>query len=311
MPNPRPLPSPLNDIPFAVAEARQLGIGSGRLDGDDLTRPFYGVRSLGAHPLFRSYAPRLRPGDRFSHTTAAKLWGAPLPRAHSGRLHVTAAAGLTRPRARGVIGHVGRTGIAIWRSGQLVSDPVTTFLEIAGLLSLDDLVAVGDHVVLGPRVLDPKDVRPYTSIEELQDVVTGYAGRGARRARQALALLRPGAESRMESLLRLLLLRAGLPEPVCGYELRDGRGRIGWFDLAWPDWRVIAEYDGDQHRTSTTQYELDIRRFDRADDAQWRVIRVRSHGILRDPDATVARVRSALQRAGWVPTRHRSTSDAG
>jgi hypothetical protein len=207
-----------------------------------------------------------------------------------------------------MVGHEGRTGVTILRDEQLVSDPVTTFLEVAGLLSLDDLVAVGDHLVLDPRVLDPKDVRPYTSIDELHNAVTSGAGRGARRARQALALVRPGVESRMESLLRLLLVRAGLPEPVCGYELRDGRRSIGWFDLAWPDWRVIAEYDGDQHRTSTVQYERDIRRFDRADDAQWRVVRVRSHGILNDPHTTVARVTSALERAGWVPKRRGSTA---
>lgn len=99
----------------------------------------------------------------------------------------------------------------------------------------------------------------------------------------------------METRLRLLLQDAGIPEPRCGFELRTRRGRrIGWFDLAWPDRRVIAEYDGDQHRTSTEQYERDIRRFDEAADEGWRVIRVRRAGILRRPSDTVARVRRAL-----------------
>ena len=35
-----------------------------------------------------------------------------------------------------------------------------------------------------------------------------------------------------EARLRLLLVDAGLPEPVRGYELRGPRGWIGWFDLA-------------------------------------------------------------------------------
>ncbi|MCU1440887.1 MAG: hypothetical protein JWP85_1884 [Rhodoglobus sp.] len=110
----------------------------------------------------------------------------------------------------------------------------------------------------------------------------------------------------METRLRILLEDAGLPRPECGFELLDDCGRaIGWFDLAWPDFRVIAEYDGDQHRTSTRQYERDISRFDAAADADWRVIRVRGSGILVSPDTTVDRVRRALERAGWRSNRRK------
>ena len=40
--------------------------------------------------------------------------------------------------------------------GLPLSDPVTAFIESASILSLDDLVAVGDSLVLDPRVLDPR-----------------------------------------------------------------------------------------------------------------------------------------------------------
>jgi len=111
----------------------------------------------------------------------------------------------------------------------------------------------------------------------------------------------------METALRLLLEDAGLPRAECGYQLRDERGRsIGWFDLAWPEFRAIAEYDGDQHRSSTHQYELDIRRFDAAAEAEWRVVRVRSAGIHRRPGETADRVRRALEAGGWVPNRRKS-----
>lgn len=77
-------------------------------------------------------------------------------------------------------------------------------------------------------------------------------------------------------------LEAGLPDPELGSALYDAAGRwIGFFDLTWRAARLIAEYDGDQHRTSTKQYELDIRRFDDAAGAGYRVIRVRAHGLVR------------------------------
>ena len=99
----------------------------------------------------------------------------------------------------------------------------------------------------------------------------------------------------METALRLLLIRAGLPEPELNQELFDDRGRwIGRFDMVYRDARVIVEYDGDQHRTSTTQYELDISRIDRAIAAKWRVVRVRARGIHVSPAHTIRRVREAL-----------------
>ena len=103
----------------------------------------------------------------------------------------------------------------------------------------------------------------------------------------------------METALRLLVTRAGIPEPICGFELLDGRRRIGWFDLAWPEFKVIAEYDGDGHRTSAYQYDRDIQRFDDAAEIEWKVVRVRKRGILVSPAETVRRVTRALHRSGW------------
>lgn len=289
------LPEPLRTRPFSIAEAREAGLGRGRLLGPDLDRPFYGVRSQILTDKVSAYAPRLRPGDRFSHTTAARLWGAPIPREREDDVHVTATGGTVRPRAKGVIGHRSAARDITVRKHLPVSSPVATFLECALVLDVESLVMVGDHLILDPRVLDPHDIRPHVALGDLSRGVVSATGRGAVRAREALALVRDGVESPMETRLRLLLARAGLPEPVCGYELRTRRGRrIGWFDLAWPDRRLIVEYDGDQHRTSTSQYERDIRRFDDATAEGWNVIRVRSHGVLRSPQSTVARVARGL-----------------
>ncbi len=281
---------------FTVAEALALGHSASRLRGGDLERPFRGVRVRrdGARSAIAGYAPLLRPGDRFSGVTALALWGA--PRAPF-PVHVTAAAGRTRPRRLGVIGHDGPRAEPVTRHGLPVSPPALAFLEAAAELRERDLVAAGDHLVLDPRVLDPLDIRPHIGLDELRAHMEAASGRHVRAARRAAARVRTGVESRAETLLRLLIADAGLPDPQCGVAIPDARGRhIGYFDMAWPDRRVIVEYDGDQHRTSTSQYDRDIRRFDRATDAGYRVIRVRARGLGPDLPESLARIRSALSR---------------
>jgi hypothetical protein len=153
-------------------------------------------------------------------------------------------------------------------------------------------------------VLEPHDPRPFGSLTELREAAAASHGPGVRRARAAAALIRQGAESRPETLLRLVCARAGLPEPECGAAVADARGsHIGWFDLVWRDFRTIAEYDGDQHRTSARQYDRDITRFDLASDAAYRVIRVRSRGLFQTPSTTTERIRAALIVGGWSSIR--------
>lgn len=58
-------------------------------------------------------------------------------------------------------------------------------------------------------------------------------GRGTRRARETLRLTDPRAESPRESLLRLLVRSAGLPDPVVQHVVRLPHG-LARLDLAWP-----------------------------------------------------------------------------
>jgi hypothetical protein len=307
---PTPLPRSLARAAFSVSTALELGVGRGRLSGPDLQRPFHGVRSLADLPRARAYVPRLRPGDRFSHTTALALLGAPLPLGMDDHVHVSMrhqadGSRLGAPKANGVLGHTTQAGETLIHDGLPMSDPMSAFLESANILALDDLVAVGDYLVLDPRVLDPFLLRPLTSRAELGVGIERCRARGAARARAALELVRDGVESPKETALRLLVRRARLPEPVCGFELMDGPRSIGWFDLAWPEFRTIAEYDGDGHRTDKRQYERDIRRYDDAADIEWRVVRVRDPGLGGRAADTITRVERALTRGGWSRRRKR------
>lgn len=282
---------------FRVAAALGLGVGPGRLRSPDLTRPFHGVRMPGsASSRAGAYLPLLRRGDRFSHTTAAELWPLPLPPPRSvDDLHVTATLPRNRPRRPGVVGHVTDRDAVVRRHGMPLSEPAALFVELATMLGEEDLVAVGDALVLDPEVLDPLDIRPWIPSDELRAACAASRSPGCRRARRAVAQVRQGAESRPETLLRLLLIRSGLPEPEVNPVIRDARGRrIGRFDLVYRSAGVLVEYDGDQHRTSRVQYERDMTRLDRAIADGWRVIRIRSRGLFVVPQQTVDRVRAAL-----------------
>ncbi len=316
--NPRlDLPEPFASIPFSVVEAGHAGIGRGRLSGTDLAIPFRGARVVaGGGPhldgsdadralwLCRAFLPVMGRGQFFSHTTAARLWGCPVHYAEDPDvLHVSTRPPDRAPRRAGVIGHQsGGDGFVIERFGLRVADAASVFLQLAEVMTLRELVTIGDHLVLDPWVLDPRDIRPHLTLEELRARVATWRGRGRRRAVTALGLIRLGAESRPETLLRLLLGDSGCPEPEVNPELHGVRSR--WThraDLVYRARRVVVEYDGDQHRTSTRQYEHDIRRFDDFADDGWRVVRVRAHGLFVDPTGTVARVRSALDAGGTPP----------
>ena len=322
------LPPELAGAPFSIAQARQADIGPERLRSEDLIRPHAGVRvtrsgagasssgadvsgaasSAGARSAgdtmhrCAEYLPVLGPHHFFSHLTAARLWGCPLRAERDEPLHVSATQNARAPRRRGVVGHHADPASGIVRRGGFpLSDPVSTWLAIASVVSLDELVVAADHLVLDPYQLDPRDIRPHTSIEELGAAVEKFHGRGAARAASAWDLVRQGAESRPETLLRLLLQRAGLPEPQPNREVRDDMGRwLGRADLVYANFRTVVEYDGDQHRSNKAQYEKDIIRWERFIAADWRVVKVRAGGLFATPEATVQRVRSALHAGGWT-----------
>ncbi|WP_406831930.1 DUF559 domain-containing protein [Pedococcus sp. KACC 23699] len=182
------------------------------------------------------------------------------------------------------------------RRGHALLDgiPVTTaqdtFLDLAGELSLLDLVVLGDSLVGRGRI----------SPEEL---VAAAEQRGTARhraiARRAAGLVRVGVDSPMESRLRMLIVLAGLPEPVVNHVeyAEDGR----WarrFDLSYPEHRLAIEYDGRQHAESTKQWQRDVERRAELDQDGWRLVVVLADGIYRQPERTLERVVAAMRVRG-------------
>lgn len=308
MPRHVQLPNPLHRNPFSVKTARLRGLSRSRLRGHDLRRPFHGVRlpPLSTATAIRAFAPRLRPREWFSHESAARLWLVPLPpwRAKAEQVHVTIAAPGAPSRVRGVRGHQSGDTMSlrsvVLRFGLPCSDPVDTWLALATQLSLNELVVAGDHLILEPEVQDPNDPRPYVTVAELRARTAEFHGRGKSRASAALELVRQGAESRPESLLRLLMRQAALPETEVNSVIYDAAGRIGRADLVFRQHRVIVEYDGDQHRTNKAQYRKDVIRWQRFMRAGWDVLRIHDDGLFTHPLRTIRDIADALARA--VPT---------
>jgi hypothetical protein len=157
-------------------------------------------------------------------------------------------------------------------------------------------------MILDPVIPAAGPPRPFVRLEELQERVALYRVRGKRTAARALELVRPGAESRPETLLRLLLVDDGLPEAELNVAVYGKDGEfLARVDMLYRAFRVVVEYDGDQHRTDQRQFDRDMGRLDDLAAQGWRVVRVGARSLYRDPQDAVNRVRRALMAGGWTP----------
>jgi hypothetical protein len=298
MPRRRPLPSDLLRGPFSTGDARDRGIGEHRLAAPDLEHPFHGVavvvadRPVGLRERCDRYAPRLRDGQIFSHTTALALWAAPIPLRTRDDVHVTVAFPRTPPRTRGAIGHSLRRFEPIMANALPLSSPEAAWCESAALLSREELVAAGDALITGRRVGGRRGPGR-TDPERLRDAVRRRNRLpAADRARWALSRLRVGVDSAGETELRLLLVRSGLPEPDVDLPVDVGR-LVLHADLGYADARIALDYEGDIHRTDRAQWMRDIRRRELFEDAGYRHLRVVA-ADLRDPAPLVTRLHRLL-----------------
>ncbi|MEN2736264.1 hypothetical protein ABCS02_00610 [Microbacterium sp. X-17] len=285
------LPAALQDSAFTVARATERGVSRKRLRAPDLITPLRGTRLTpqadGLVARCRAYALHRGLDFAFSHTTAATLYGAPLPRVDE-RIHVSVRAPGRAPTIGGFAGHK-LTRWETWTIGDLpVTTPEQTWLDLAQLLHRDALVVVGDFLVGGDE--------PLTDRLALARAIAASPGRrGVARAKEALESIRTGSESPGESRLRLVLADAGLPIPLLNHELRDDSGMfVARIDLAYPRERIALEYEGDIHRVDRQTWRKDIRRRERVEDLGWRMIRVTADDVHR-PTELVQRIRRLIE----------------
>jgi hypothetical protein len=275
---------------FTRAEALARGITRGQLAGPRYRRLFPNVycdaRTEVDLALRARAALKLAPDDAVaSRHTAAELLGGVVP--STAELHLTLPTG--RLRVVGIDARRGAlTARARWRDIPVTSAE-DTFTGLRHHLGLVDLVVLGDSLVKAGR----------TSPEKLRTTAAKVRGKDGATLRRAAALVRAGVDSPMETRLRLLLVLAGLPEPVVNHVECDEDGR--WsrrFDLAFPEHRLAIEYDGRQHAETQEQWERDVDRREGLDADCWRLVVVLAKGIYREPERTLQRVVTAMRDVG-------------
>ena len=150
---------------------------------------------------------------------------------------------------------------------------------MARLLPLDHLVAMGDELIRMPRPDLEGRKEPYADLGGLRLLVAAHPNlQGVVRAREALNLMRVGADSAPETFLRLAMLDAGLPEPELQVSLRPGDPRSPSSDLGFRRLRLAIQYDGGHHLLEPQR--LSDRRRNRAFEAAgWTVLIVRKEDM--------------------------------
>lgn len=281
---PGPLPPALQGKTFTRQQALAVGVPDKRLRARDvvrITRGIYrhvmvGLDGDGASALPARQARRgpgrdldielLRaicsraPGLWLSHTTAARLMGLPLPPWLDADplLHVSGAfrsgtlAGIQGVRQHGPVKNI--IGEVLEEHRLCMSTPERVLIELMPVLGPDDLVALGDALVRIPREEFEGRREPWTTRSRLLEGLNRHGHtRGIVAARHALTLVRVGADSRPETLLRLRLAEAGLPEPELQARLYPDDPRSPSTDLAYRRERVAVQYDGVHHFSAEQQ----------------------------------------------------------
>lgn len=224
-----------------------------------------------------------------SHLTAALVRGWWLPRKalDTRMVHITRGPGLSRLKRQSVITH--RSLLledeVVLVNGRRTTSPERTWLDCATLLTVQDLAILGDHLVREPHAWAETRRTQWTTVDALLACLHAHPGiRGISRARSALALVRVGADSPQETLLRLAMARVDLPEPTLQIECWDPQYSADFpatADLGYPQWLIAIQYEG-HHHGEGNQLAKDLRRDQAFLRQGWKVLRFGSADSAED-----------------------------
>ncbi|MFF1830591.1 DUF559 domain-containing protein [Paenarthrobacter sp. NPDC058040] len=308
MQKPLPVPALLASAPFTLEDARAAGLEHGQLNRriaiESVSKGIY--RPAGWDFDLAEAARSLSaasPGAWISHVTAARLHGLFLPPwlADSNELHLSKPRKLPSARRRGIIGHtvVVDDSEIEFTQGMWMSTRSRTWLDLARRLPLPDLVCVGDQLIRIPRPEFEGRETPFTSIDALRKMLDRHKNlQGVVRAREALDLMRVGADSAPESMLRLALFDAGLPEPELQIRLRVDDPFSPSADLGFRARRLAIQYDGGHH-LEEEQFFSDRRRDKAFSTAGWTVLIFGKDDLVDGFAKAIVKIKRAL-RNGWV-----------
>lgn len=288
---PQPIPTHLRDRPFTRREAIDAGVSAETLRGARFRALFRGVYTVAEEPpsawTWVVAALLVLPKDAvISHVTA--LWWYGVRVGSLFPLHFSTNSVLTSKHDT-IRLHRRRGRLRSWlRSGQEVTGPERTFVDCATLLPFVVLVTAGDWLIHA-RHTTLAQLREYAEVSHIHGVV---------RARAVLAYVCEGAESPMETLVRLILVFARLPKPECNVSIFRDAAFVARCDLVFRALKVVVEYDGEWHERSRKQRQRDLVRREELEALGWTVIVV-TVGDLTDKRTVVRRVHRALVANGY------------
>lgn len=279
------------DEPFRVRDAVAAGHSRRLLRSADFVTLLPGVCIRATAPQDARTAAQAvllvaGEGAFVSHHQAARLWGAVVP--ETATLHASITGNRHRSRRPEVCVHRSSRAPVRFRGIPLTSAE-DTFVDLAGHLSLVDLVVLGDSLVKRGR----------TTPERLVAAADVAPQSLRRRAVRAAAFVRTGVDSPMETRSRMLIVLAGLPEPAVDLRFVGDDGELlRRLDMGYRKHRLAVEYDGRQHAESQAQWESDVTRREEFDDADWRILTLLAKDVYRTPADTLDRVVRAMRKQG-------------
>ena len=179
--------------------------------------------------------------------SAATLHGLALPRGLLGTVNLVRPLGQDGRALSRRISATEHVPPALVRTQHLTAADVT---EIGGVpVVVTALAAVSAAVATSPDwMVAIMDSAAWGDPDQIQRMARHASGlqhlAGIGEVRSVLPLVRSGAQTPLESLSRVRLMRCGLPEPRLQVPFHDDEGLIGIVDMYWDELGVIGEADG-------------------------------------------------------------------
>jgi hypothetical protein len=192
-----------------------------------------------------------------------------------------------------------RTGVIV-REERICTDEITYVGELPVTTVARTALDLARHLPRDVAVMHLDALAAATGVLPIDalSLAGRYPGlRGIRRARIALALMDPGAESPKESWLRLVLIDAGFGRPRTQIRVAAGE-REAFIDMGYDEPMVGFDYDGWHHSEDRNQYVYDIGRAEFVESQGWldlHVVAEHSRGFV------LHRAREAFARRGYEP----------
>lgn len=299
----KPLPQELLAGSFTSAAADDAGVTRKRQRQSDVVIPSRGIRipldgAAGPAANMRAFT-ELDAASVLTHQSGARIWYCALPgwMQEDWRIHVSRDRDGSKPRRRNVVGHrmTFKAGEVVTYDGVRVTSPARTWLDLAAMLSVDELIAAGDSIVDAHGADFPRPKNAICTIDELRRTVGAHPGmRGMKTACLALSEIRVGADSPQETRMRLILARSAAGEPVLNCVIVNDWGQAAvWPDAAYPQERIALQYDGGHH-SDPRQAASDARRRTATERLGWTEIRVFKEDLDGEKPFVLEKVRAAM-----------------